>query len=241
VTGAARRKLALGALAVTSIGASGCGGDSAPRQDILDRLPAESDTIQYLDAATFREQLGLPPDATPDTSGGEEAEAIESLRDAMAFVPRGGSATDAPVDMGQVQSAAQGLSVAQGADVPIITVIETEQPFDEIAARLEEGSYTRDGSVLDDRLGDDVVADAGNGVVPFGHDAEPPAGEVRLTTAETADAESLFEPSLLPAIESGEPTADGSVLTVPFELSDNPLPLSADAVLKSFEGAYDCG
>lgn len=197
--------------------------------------------------------------------------------------------TGAPVDMGAVRAAAQGFSASQGAEVPLINVIETDQPFDEIAAGLEEGSYTRDGSLLDDRLGDKVVGDAGDGVAVFGPDresvesatadegeppplaedvraitqpsrmavtpqasdclsemaigldAEPPAGEVKLTAAETADDQSLFEPSLLPAIESGEPSADGSELTVPFELSDNPLPLSADAVLESFEGAYDCG
>lgn len=137
------------------LGLPACGGEedtpaSGGETDLVDRLPrAEPSGVIYLDFYAAREALELDAEVDPESAIlGSDAERRFGLV-AGAAVPYLASPVDTAVrkavDATRISAAANNLlSVGEQA----VTVLVTDQPFDEIAATLEEEGFSRDGDVL---------------------------------------------------------------------------------------------
>lgn len=197
-------------LAVVAFLILGGGDDDAAdgAADLAEKLPASVTNATYVDLDGLRDQLGLAADADPtqvSTDPEKPPEPEQATFTAGAGIAIQGLASgveDDPVgeavDGGQINSAIAGTAVEEGTAGPV-TLIDTDQSFDDIASSLEQNGFDRDGAVLEAGEPDNskpglpvppalnVVADAGDGVVAFsssrelaesagGDDASPVAG-----------------------------------------------------------------
>lgn len=167
----------------------GCGGDEETEGDdesrlmaLVDRVPRDEDfpAITAVDVIAAREALGVAEGTDPRTAiTGGDAERRFAYAVASA-VPYLQSPQDTPiseaVDSTQITAAASNVVFGPGS----ITVLETDQPFEEIASALEVDGYERDGNVVTAEAdaidpGASVVAE-GDGIVALGFDAETVTG-----------------------------------------------------------------
>lgn len=169
-------------LLVIALGAAACGGEeesaSAGSRELVDRLPRlEPAGVIYVDVDAARAALGLGPAVDPESVlEGSDAERRFVLV-AAAAVPYIGSPVDTAVrkaiDATQIRAAANNfLTVGEES----VSVLATDQPFDEIAATLEDEGFTRDGEVLTSgespqAVGATAVA-GGEGIVALGFTPE---------------------------------------------------------------------
>jgi hypothetical protein len=182
--------------------AAGCGngdGDGSAAVDLADRIPeGQLPTISAMDLVAAREALGLPDDFAGDSFETDpEKRFVAAAGVAIPTIARPQETPfRAAVDLGQVTAAASSIGFAPDQ----VTVVETEQDFEEVASSLEEDGYERDGDVLmTDDLGATVgyrVVAGGEGVIAAGQEAEPveaaaagpldpaPAGPARELLAE---------------------------------------------------------
>ena len=169
--------------------AGGCGGsddDPAEGADVADltaALPADGLQFAASDLVSLREELGLPADADPATFPGRGEEASEDEFDlftataqslphvraaATALLDPQEDPVVASIDHGQVSAAARATG-----DFGELVLMTTAQPFDEIAAALEDEGFSQDGDVWVPRKGAEPVtggapwqvADGGDGRV----------------------------------------------------------------------------
>jgi hypothetical protein len=172
----------LAAVAALALLLGGCGGDddgagSTAAAKLMDRLPAEQEHpgVTLVDLDRAREALDLPSDADPREPSGRGPSAL--LTTAGAAIPYLASPYESPlaeaIDAGRIQAAA---STAIDFGPRAVSVIATDQPFDEIASALEASGWQRDGDVLtlseggaSARVGASAVAGR-DGVVVLGYD-----------------------------------------------------------------------
>ena len=170
-------------LAITLVG---CGSDSekerpASRLDpLLMKLPTEGsfgNEIVAMDLDEARRQLGLPQDADPTRLSFKQLGRGRGRFLYVAQAPLAGLLNPAPairnspvaqtIDIGAIGAVA--ATVVHGPEE--VTAIDTDQPFELIARRLERLGLTREGAVLVDEdparvfPSFSVVADAGDGIV----------------------------------------------------------------------------
>jgi hypothetical protein len=195
-----------------------CGEDEAPELEtaqnpavaLAERIPeGPVAAVTAVDLAAARDALGLPPDAAP--IGASPDDSGEELRFASVVgtaIPHLGQPRDVPVaeaiDPGEVTAAAS--SAFSGPEA--VTVLATEQPFDEIAASLEDAGYRREGEVLQTlESGTEVVhtiVAGGDGVVAMGGDLElvSSAAEGETPSPSGTDRELLASLAEAPAISA---------------------------------------
>jgi hypothetical protein len=169
--------VAIGMLAV-ALALSACGDDDGEDgvsvRDpgaLIDRVPGKPSGLVFVDIAAVRDKLGAPDDAPVSQLGnGDDAIRVsQSAGRAMPWLsaPRRTPLHDA-IETGAVDAAAANTVFGP----PGISVIETSQPFEQIAAALEDQGYKRDGDLLKTDLGQQfsypVVADGGDGVIVLG-------------------------------------------------------------------------
>ena len=136
---------------------------------MIDRLPAGATSGSYADLDSLRAQLGLPADADP--GGAKDTEQVERFG-----VIAGSIMVQLTIPNDPVAEAVDGSQVhaaAGNAEGGYFAVIETDQPFDEIADELERAGFKRDGDVLESRTarGFNIVADGGGqGIVILGQE-----------------------------------------------------------------------
>jgi len=164
-------------LALAAVLAVGCGSDSAEPNDLAGALPGDPEIVSYLDIEAAREGLDLPDDADPadyDELGDPEdptpeAELVLAGASTLMHVTEPFTmrfeedATANAFDHTQVSAAASSQDLGGRA-----VILETDQPFDEIAEELEGAGFERDGDVLSgDSVNPEVafpyVADVGDG------------------------------------------------------------------------------
>jgi hypothetical protein len=147
---------ALAALCVV-VTISGCGDDDDPHDTIdpavlLDHVPSGARELRFADLAEVRSQLGLPEDADvaqfpsgEDPADDDQRQLAMTATALLTYLGLGveGGLREA-IDHGAITAVASNVTIsARG-----IAVIATGQPFDEIAAALENEGYTRDGNVV---------------------------------------------------------------------------------------------
>jgi hypothetical protein len=160
-----------------------CGGgsdDGGSGGDLVERVPGNARVIGFVDFEAAKETLGLPADADPSDlpdAEGEDFLAHQRLFAAAGLAlpylsrPTGPPLSEA-IDHSRVNAAASAPIIGEDS----MAVLATDQPFDEIAERLEADGYRRDGDVLvsDEpflEIGFRAVG-AGDGVVAMAQTAE---------------------------------------------------------------------
>ncbi len=232
------------ALTVAVAGLAGCGGGddststtSTPAQapsgttaKLAAYLPTDAPLIAEVDVAAARRELGLDPDA--------DATDIEAVADAQAGLddPSGelvtATATGIPpvtsfllagekdpfveaLDGSEISAAVSNQSDPDGP----VSVIATSQSFEDLASKLEDGGYERDGDTLTDPSAVVAeVASAGNGVVvATGKGASatdlidsPPGGPAELTSLLDFGAGSMSAATAVTTDQSSCVTALGA-------------------------------
>lgn len=234
-----RRAIALPATAlafVLALGAfAGCGGDDStsttaststaagPTGDaakLAQYLPADGPLISEVDLAAARQELGLDPDADAtdieavasgeagldDPSGELVTTAAFAIPPVNSFLLAG--KTDPFVealDGTAVTAAASNQSDPNGP----VSVIQTDQPFADLASKLEGAGYKRDGDTLSDptavvsevaSAGDRVIVATGNGAAAGELAGSPPGGPSELISLIDFDGGSM----------AGATTVDGA-------------------------------
>ena len=183
---------------------TGCGADGVDGPpNLLDRLsPGPASRIVVVDLEAVREKLGVgaldPRAASFEDPAERSYSAIYGAAFPLVAQPRSDPVLDA-VELGRVTAAA-GNGYPGGRYA--VTVLATDQPFDEIARALEDAGYTRDGAVLH-KEGQTVAG--GDGVVAVGRNA----GFVRAAVDGTAEgihgvARELVEDLAAPAAQAFE-------------------------------------
>lgn len=149
----------LAALVVSVIALiSGCGGTEvsdlpeAP-SDLARLMPENPFGISEVDLVALKEALGLPADADPGAPPDSEAQQRLAAV-ARAVLPFCGSGEEPPepidiaireaVDCSRVEAAA----APAGVGLWSLTIMRTEQPFEEIADSLTDAGYSREGRLL---------------------------------------------------------------------------------------------
>lgn len=192
----------------------GCFGGEGDESDLVDRLPADTVTASYVDLEALREQLGLPEDADPSevdiTDQSDESQDLLQLQGAVAMVlqnlsvPGSEDPINAALDGGQITAAARGNGTGTAEEPPVtLTVIKTDQSFDDIAAGLEDEGFEEKDSVLESEEAPtyNVVADAGDGVVVLGDERDA----VETAVADEGEAPAVAD--LLDEVEGAQRTA----------------------------------
>ena len=183
MTALARALIAL--LLVAVIATAGCGDDdddggedTSSALELVDRLPQSeiSHGVMYVDVEAMREALGLDADLDPATAfveGTDEERRFATTVGAVVtyMISPFQTAIGEAIDEAQITAAANNLLTGGEEGM---TLIETEQSFDEIASVLEERGFERDGDVLTteepfQEAGAQAVA-GGNGLVALGSD-----------------------------------------------------------------------
>jgi hypothetical protein len=199
--------MASGALAL-ALAVSACGDDDGDEgvgvsdpAPLVDRIPTGVSELNFVDLRAVWDELGLPEDAEASLGlGDDETRLNVAAGNVLQFLslPRRTPLHDA-IDLGRVDAAASNLIIG----LPGIAVLQTSQPFDEIAAALEEQGYERDGGVMSTELGDgagsttyNVVADDGDGLIVLGFD--------RDTVEASVDGKPGLENPARPLIEQVE-------------------------------------
>ncbi|HEX6117663.1 MAG TPA: hypothetical protein VFY99_11220 [Solirubrobacterales bacterium] len=150
------------------------------------RLPGDPKQGLYLDLEAAREELGLPDDADPADwdalrnreEGDPLAEFVSAASPTLPHVQDSRvkyfelDAVGEAIDHSQVSAAAAGVG-----DDGSVTLLQSDQSFDEIAQELEEGGFERNGDVL---VGESAGPEP---VLPFVGDA----GDGRIVVASTAE------------------------------------------------------
>jgi hypothetical protein len=166
--------------------AAGCGSDSADSGELADALPGDPGIVSYIDLDATREALELPDDADPadyDQLGDPsdptpESQLVTAAASALPHVTEPFTrrfetdATALAIDHTQVSAAAASEDPEARA-----ALLETDQPFDEIADSLESSGFELDGDVY---VGDSIepevafpfVADLGDGRVVVARERE---------------------------------------------------------------------
>lgn len=141
----------LGLIVGNQAGTSSAAGDVGRSVDDLVALLPDGQAVAVTDFVAARAALALGADANPTIDEGPDEQALRRLgRAAILSDPLpydGHDPAATAIDHGQVTAAAT-VNMAEGSDVWQVTLIATPQPFDEIAAALEEAGYVRDGDVL---------------------------------------------------------------------------------------------
>jgi hypothetical protein len=138
----------------------GCGGDGTPDElsggspdpALVGAVAPARSHVDYVDVSRAREQLGLaadedldPPANTDEALSGEQLvlATIASHLSLYAPRPRPGPVAKA-IDGTRVTEGATAMTVSPDA----VAALRTTQPFDELAASLEEHGYLRRGEIL---------------------------------------------------------------------------------------------
>jgi len=212
------RSRSLLALALALAALSGCGGDDTTTTateagtsegvgKLTNYLPADAQLISAVDLAAAREELGLDPDADV-TDAGPVVDGDVTLDD-----PEGELITAAGIGIPPISSfltmlkedptiaALDGTEITAAASNQIdpkgqVEVIQTEQPFEQIAEALVKQGYEREGDALSKQgAGISEVADAGDGVVVLsGGDGYSAAELAQSPPGGPEDLVALLEP-----------------------------------------------
>jgi hypothetical protein len=177
--------------------ATGCGlfgGSDASAIQLLDRLaPLDVPAAVVVDVAAVRRELGLGA-----AGGNEDAErrfnGVVGNAYPLLTTPFQSAVRDA-IDLGRVTRAVGN----GGSGRQAVTVLATDQPFDDVAKALEAGGYKRDGKVLrapgNSRSMEAGAVAGGKGVIVVGGDAaavlaaaEGRNGGIKGTVREVADS-----------------------------------------------------
>ena len=177
---------------VTSLAAvaalAGCGSadgedntDGDSRRGLIDRVPAESaelDSVALLDAIAMREALDLPEDAGYERDFSDPASAEVFFAEVLgSALPHLNGPVETPMsaalDTQQIAAVASTFAVFAPESV---TVVVTEQPFEQIAPELAAQGYRQQGEALvsnqpQSRIAYPAVA-SGDGFIAMGGSAE---------------------------------------------------------------------
>jgi hypothetical protein len=128
-----------------------CGGDDGEGgggSDLVSRLPGDARAVSVVDLTEVTKRLGLPEDANPTKPPGDDGAELTQARlfgyagDSFPYLVRLEQPLTEAIDETRVTATAS--TPVSGPDS--VTVLATDQPFDEIAERLEAGDYEdRDG------------------------------------------------------------------------------------------------
>jgi len=180
---------------------AGCGlfgGSDTDDIKLLDRLTVlDVPAVVVVDVAAVRRGLGLGADyGKTDTTSPAERRFIDLLGAAhpLLLTPFQSAAREA-IDLGRVTAAAGN----GGSGRQAVTILATDQPFEEVAKALEAGGYHRDGKVLrapnNSRAMEAGAVAGGKGVIVVGGDpaavlaaAEGRNGGVKGTVRDVADS-----------------------------------------------------
>jgi hypothetical protein len=165
---------------------AGCGSDSSDPGELADALPGDPSIVSYIDLDAAREALELPDDADPadyDDLGDPsdptpESQLVTAAANALPHVTEPflrrfeTDATALAFDHSQVSAAA----ASQDPEARV-AVVQTDQPFDEIADSLESSGFELDGDVyagesVEPAVAFPYVADLGDGRVVVARDRE---------------------------------------------------------------------
>ncbi|CAN5601138.1 hypothetical protein BH10ACT11_BH10ACT11_03440 [soil metagenome] len=259
---------------------AGC-GDGADREastaSLTRYLPADSREVATVDFTAVKQQLGLAADQrlptydrlNVDISLQKDREAEADLYDAAALTvaPLFDPAASNVVALGASDRTADPLSKAldtsqitaaaaneTSAEQPV-TVIETTQPFDQLASALEKVGYRRDGASLIPRDASSLeLTDAGNGVIVFGGNGlatselvtSPPGGPPAQVSIIEAAKDVVAVAGAVPASSclrafGGWHDADGGQGVLRLELSDAAASGRLDRNLIDLDGGLEVG
>lgn len=218
-------------------GGVGAGGRDSV-SELVERLPEDALMLASIDLVAVRRELGLPDDQGIDDLSDDS---VQQLAFALfEVVPFLGNPRVTPIREALDTGAMSAVASVPYAFAPerAAVVVRTAQPFDELAAALEDRGYERDGALLvtDGRVsemgGDTVVAAAGDDLIVLAQSAEVaravaagegdgPAladafdavdGPVRIAFATPADRDSCVE--TLAAGSQVDPAEGAIVVTV---------------------------
>lgn len=173
-----RARAGVSMLAAGLVTLAGCGGPSSGSAlELLDRLtPGETPSAVVVDLRAAGEKLGvtgLDP-RTAFTTGDPAQRRMAALFGAgfpLLTQPVRIPALDA-IDLTRVTAVANNGPIGRG----LVVVLATEQPFDEVAGKLEAAGYTRDGDLLfkpnQARTAAASAIAGGSGVIAIGADRE---------------------------------------------------------------------
>lgn len=159
-------------------GVVGGGGGSDSATELVDRLPEDARQVAAIDVAAVRQGLGLPEDqGIDDLSDDSVRQLAFALGTAVPFIsnPRATPIREA-FDTGAMTATA---SVPYAiAPEHAVVVVRTSQPFDDLAAALEDQGYERDGDLVvtnqtvTEMGGVTVVTAAGDDLIVLAQSAE---------------------------------------------------------------------
>lgn len=140
------------AMLLVGCGGSGDGDGPEPVSELARLVPENPFGVSEVDLVALKDALGLPADADPAAPPeGEAGRRLTSV--ARAVVPFcHGVEPPEPIDVAIRQavdcSQIQAAAAPAGVGLWSLTIMRTEQPFDEIADSLTAAGYSRQGRLL---------------------------------------------------------------------------------------------
>jgi len=186
----APRGLALILTSVIAVLGAGCSDEEGEEESgselsaLVDRLPrGEFPGVAVVDVVAAREALGVAEDIDPRTAileGDPESRFGYAVAIGIPYLqdPQETPLVEA-IDATQITAAASTLTFGEGA----VTVLQTDQDFEEIASSLEGDGFTRDGDLLTSdapplETGGASAVAGGDGLVALGFAAEDASAAV---------------------------------------------------------------
>ena len=129
----------------------GCGSGEDRPDELAGMIPPNPvGSLVVADLAELRERAGLPEDADPSDglADGEPAEQRFAFN-AAAAMPHLTDPRDLPIGEALDESRVQAAASSGFWGPESITVVSSDQPFEEVATVLEAAGYARDGDVLE--------------------------------------------------------------------------------------------
>jgi hypothetical protein len=228
----------------TTTSASASGGGDVVTAGLTSYLPTDATLLAVVDVARAREELGLPPDADAADVAALGSEGLEApgsqlvLAAALGATPLAVAALSgapdpvaAALDGGAIEAAASNQGDPEGP----VAVIRTRQSFDDLASKLADAGWERDGETItntdEERVSE--ITGAGDGVIVFSGSgasakelvASPPGGPKAMAALLAGDGPSVGLATMIPESQGGclrvfggRETADNTEGVMRFEL-----------------------